>query len=97
MLIYPDHALTEAQARVAKTGHFFTRADLDEAIMVGAVERLRPKMMTVATIIAGLMPILWAHGTGSEVMSRIAVPMIGGMVSSTNYGASGHSGGLCFG
>ena len=51
--------------------------------MVGAVERVRPKMMTVVAIMAGLMPILWAHGTGSEVMSRIAVPMIGGMVSST--------------
>ena len=59
------------------------RADLDAAIMVGAVERVRPKMMTVVAIMAGLMPILWAHGTGSEVMSRIAVPMIGGMVSST--------------
>jgi len=44
---------------------------------------VRPKMMTVVAIMAGLMPILWAHGTGSEVMSRIAVPMIGGMVSST--------------
>jgi Cu(I)/Ag(I) efflux system membrane protein CusA/SilA len=83
MLIYLDHALTEARAKVAQAGRPFTRADLDTAITVGAVERLRPKMMTVATIIAGLMPILWAHGTGSEVMSRIAVPMIGGMVSST--------------
>jgi copper/silver efflux system protein len=51
--------------------------------MVGAVERVRPKMMTVVAIMAGLMPILWAHGTGSEVMQRIAVPMIGGIVSST--------------
>lgn len=83
MLIYLDHALTEARAKVAQAGRPFTRDDLDTAITVGAVERLRPKMMTVATIIAGLMPILWAHGTGSEVMSRIAVPMIGGMVSST--------------
>lgn len=83
MLIYLDHALTEARAKVAKAGRDFTRNDLDTAVTVGAVERLRPKLMTVATIIAGLMPILWAQGTGSEVMSRIAVPMIGGMVSST--------------
>ena len=51
--------------------------------MLGAVERIRPKMMTVAAIMAGLLPILWSTGTGSEVMQRIAVPMIGGMVSST--------------
>jgi len=51
--------------------------------MHGAVERVRPKMMTVVAIMAGLLPIMWSHGTGSEVMQRIAVPMIGGMVSST--------------
>ena len=51
--------------------------------MAGAVERVRPKMMTVTAIIAGLLPILWNHGTGSELMQRVAVPMIGGMVSST--------------
>ena len=51
--------------------------------MEGAVERVRPKMMTVAAIMAGLLPIMWARGAGSEVMQRIAVPMIGGMVSST--------------
>ena len=51
--------------------------------MLGAVERVRPKMMTVIAIIAGLVPILWSTGAGSEVMQRIAVPMIGGMVSST--------------
>ena len=51
--------------------------------MSGAVERVRPKMMTVAAIMAGLLPIMWSHGTGAEVMQRIAVPMIGGMVSST--------------
>ena len=51
--------------------------------MLGAVERVRPKMMTVTAIMAGLVPILWSTGTGSEVMRRIAVPMIGGMVSST--------------
>ena len=51
--------------------------------MMGAVERVRPKMMTVVAIMAGLLPILWSTGTGSEVMQRIAVPMIGGMISST--------------
>ena len=57
--------------------------DLYTAVMEGAVERVRPKMMTVVAIMAGLLPIPWSHGTGSEVMRRIAVPMIGGMVSST--------------
>ena len=51
--------------------------------MSGAVDRVRPKMMTVVAIMAGLIPILWSTGVGSEVMQRIAVPMIGGMVSST--------------
>jgi Cu(I)/Ag(I) efflux system membrane protein CusA/SilA len=83
MLIYLDHALTERRAEAARAGRTFTTADLNAAIMIGAVERVRPKMMTVVAIMAGLMPILWATGTGSEVMSRIAVPMIGGMVSST--------------
>ena len=60
-----------------------TRADLYEAIMEGAVERVRPKMMTVVAIMAGLLPIMWSTGAGSEIMQRIAVPMIGGMISST--------------
>ena len=51
--------------------------------MLGAVERVRPKMMTVIAIMAALLPIMWSTGTGSEVMQRIAVPMIGGMISST--------------
>jgi Cu(I)/Ag(I) efflux system membrane protein CusA/SilA len=83
MLIYLDHALVELQERRAQQGRAFTRADLQEAIMLGAVERVRPKIMTVVAIMAGLMPILWNTGTGSEVMQRIAVPMIGGMISST--------------
>ncbi|GAU86419.1 efflux RND transporter permease subunit [Bosea sp. BIWAKO-01] len=83
MLIYLDHALKAVQARCAREGRAFTRADLQEAIMQGAVERVRPKVMTVIAITAGLLPILWNTGTGSEVMQRIAVPMIGGMVSST--------------
>jgi copper/silver efflux system protein len=83
MLIYLDHAWDEVRAEVAAAGRVPTRADLYRAIMVGAVERVRPKMMTVVAIMAGLVPILWSTGAGSEVMQRIAVPMIGGMVSST--------------
>ena len=60
-----------------------TAQDLRDVIMEGAVQRVRPKMMTVAAIMAGLLPIMWSHGAGAEVMQRIAVPMIGGMVSST--------------
>ncbi|HEV8540028.1 MAG TPA: efflux RND transporter permease subunit, partial [Nitrospiraceae bacterium] len=59
------------------------RQDLYEAIMDGAVQRVRPKMMTVAAIIGGLLPIMWTTGTGADVMKRIAAPMIGGMVTST--------------
>jgi Cu(I)/Ag(I) efflux system membrane protein CusA/SilA len=83
MLIYLDHALAEVKAERAAQGRTFTRADLQTAIMRGAVERVRPKMMTVIAIMAGLLPIMWSTGTGSEVMQRIAVPMIGGMISST--------------
>jgi copper/silver efflux system protein len=83
MLIYLDHALRELKEKCTAEGRSFTRSDLQDAIMQGAVERVRPKMMTVAAITAGLLPIMWSTGTGSEVMQRIAVPMIGGMVSST--------------
>jgi len=83
MLIYLEHALAEARAARAAEGQSFTRADLHAAIQVGAVDRVRPKMMTVVAIMAGLLPIMWSTGTGSEVMQRIAVPMIGGMISST--------------
>ncbi|HBR45354.1 MAG TPA: CusA/CzcA family heavy metal efflux RND transporter, partial [Afipia sp.] len=83
MLIYLDHAMKEIHTQRQGEGKPFTRADLNEAIMLGAVERVRPKMMTVVAIMAGLIPILWSTGTGSEVMQRIAVPMIGGMISST--------------
>ncbi len=83
MLIYLDHAWEDQKRKALAEGRAATRADLTAAIMEGAVERVRPKMMTVIAIMAGLVPILWSHGTGSEVMQRIAVPMIGGMVSST--------------
>jgi copper/silver efflux system protein len=83
MLIYLEHAAREGRARCATQGRPYLRRDLDDAIMVGAVERVRPKMMTVLAIMAGLLPIMWSTGTGSEIMQRIAVPMIGGMISST--------------
>jgi Cu(I)/Ag(I) efflux system membrane protein CusA/SilA len=83
MLIYLDHAWEELKARRRAEGQAPGLADLYEAIMEGAVERVRPKMMTVVAIMAGLLPIMWGSGTGSEVMSRIAAPMVGGMISST--------------
>ena len=83
MLIYLEHAWEEQKRKALGEDRAVTRTDLAAAIMDGAVERVRPKMMTVIAIMAGLVPILWSHGTGSEVMQRIAVPMIGGMVSST--------------
>ena len=83
MLIYLDHAWTAVQAKCATEGRRPQAADLYAAIMEGAVERVRPKMMTVTAIMAGLLPILWGTGTGAEVMSRIAAPMVGGMISST--------------
>ncbi len=83
MLIYLNHALSEIKIRRDMEGRALTRGDLYAAIMEGAVERVRPKMMTVVAIMAGLVPIMWSTGTGSEIMQRIAVPMIGGMSSST--------------
>jgi Cu(I)/Ag(I) efflux system membrane protein CusA/SilA len=83
MLIYLNHALAEVRQRRAAEGRTLMRNDLRDAIMEGAVERVRPKMMTVVAIMAGLLPIMWSTGTGSEIMQRIAVPMIGGMISST--------------
>jgi Cu(I)/Ag(I) efflux system membrane protein CusA/SilA len=83
MLIYLDHAWQAIRAQRLAEGSEPTVADLYEAIMEGAVERVRPKMMTVVAIMAGLLPIMWSSGTGSEVMSRIAAPMVGGMISST--------------
>jgi Cu(I)/Ag(I) efflux system membrane protein CusA/SilA len=80
MLIYLDHAW---KARLAGGGGRPTAGELHAAIMDGAVERVRPKIMTVVAIMAGLVPILWSSGTGASVMKRIAAPMVGGMVSST--------------
>jgi copper/silver efflux system protein len=83
MLIYLDQAWQEIRLRRTAEGAPATLADLYEAVMAGAVERVRPKMMTVVAIMAGLLPIMWSTGAGSEVMRRIAAPMVGGMISST--------------
>ncbi|HNC19878.1 MAG: efflux RND transporter permease subunit [Candidatus Accumulibacter phosphatis] len=83
MLIYLDHAWEAVKAKCREAGRTANVDDLYAAVMEGAVERVRPKMMTVVAIMAGLLPIMWGTGTGSEVMSRIAAPMVGGMISST--------------
>ncbi len=78
MLLYLDLAFND---RVAK-GKMRTMSDLKEAIEYGAVKRLRPKVMTVAVMFMGLVPIMWSQGAGSDVMRRIAAPMIGGIFTS---------------
>ncbi|WP_153109815.1 efflux RND transporter permease subunit [Propionivibrio limicola] len=83
MLIYLDQAWEEIKAKRRAAGQEPTASDLYAAVMEGAVERVRPKMMTVVSTMAGLLPIMWVAGTGSEVMRRIGAPMVGGMVSST--------------
>lgn len=83
MLIYLDHALEKVKEKRAAEGKRLDSSDLYDAIREGAVERVRPKIMTVVAIMAGLLPIMFGTGTGSEVMRRIAAPMVGGMVSST--------------
>src|SRR4029077_15213348 len=77
MLIYLRQAWDEKLA----SGHAESVATLYEAIREGAVLRVGPKAMNVCVIVAGLLPIMWSHGTGSEVMQRIAAPMIGGMIT----------------
>jgi len=77
MLLY----LKQALLRREDEGMVLTPEVLDDAIREGAVLRVRPKAMTVAVILGGLLPILWGSGTGSEVMSRIAAPMVGGMIT----------------
>jgi len=83
MLIYLDQAFTAVTATRQSEGKSVTIADLYGAVMQGAALRVRPLMMTVFAIIAGLLPIMWGTGTGSEVMRRIAAPMVGGMISAT--------------
>jgi Putative silver efflux pump len=79
MIIFLD----EAYDRWEREGRLRSLADLREAIIEGAVQRVRPKMMTASAILFGLLPIMWSHGAGADVMKRIAAPMIGGMVTST--------------
>ncbi len=79
MIVYLD----EVYERRLKEGKMTTAKDLYDAIVEGAVMRVRPKMMTVTAIMAGLLPIMWSHGTGADLMKRIAAPMVGGMVTST--------------
>ena len=79
MLLYLDLAYEKWK----KEGLLKTKKDLQNAIMFGAVKRIRPKIMTVSVILAGLIPIMFSHGTGADVMKRIAAPMVGGIVSST--------------
>lgn len=79
-VFYLDHAY---DALLKEKGRNFGISDVYKSVIIGSVERVRPKMMTVMAIIAGLLPILWGHGAGSQVMKRIAAPMVGGMISST--------------
>jgi Cu(I)/Ag(I) efflux system membrane protein CusA/SilA len=83
MLVYIQNAWRDTLERLSAEGRAPTLADVRAAVVHGAVERVRPKMMTVVTTIAALAPIMWSTGTGSEVMRRIAAPMVGGMISST--------------
>ena len=78
MLLYLDLAYEERRL----AGRMNSAADLREAIVHGAVQRIRPKVMTVATMFVGLAPIMWSAGTGADVMKRIAAPMIGGIFTS---------------
>jgi len=83
MLVYLNQAIRQHMATAESEGRSLTANDVKEAVIDGAVLRVRPIMMTVAAIIAGLLPIMLGGGTGSEVMRRIAAPMVGGMVSAT--------------
>ncbi|HYQ71439.1 MAG TPA: efflux RND transporter permease subunit, partial [Gammaproteobacteria bacterium] len=83
MLVYLNQALQRQQAAADSGGRQITQADIRSAVVDGALLRVRPVMMTVAAIIVGLLPIMLGGGTGSEVMRRIAAPMVGGMISAT--------------
>ena len=78
MLLYLD----QAYDKFRREGRMTSRHDLHEAVEEGAVKRIRPKMMTVMAILLGLLPIMWSHGAGADVMKRIAAPMVGGVVTS---------------
>jgi Cu(I)/Ag(I) efflux system membrane protein CusA/SilA len=79
MLLYLDLAYRQWR----QAGRLKSLADLEEAVLHGAVQRVRPKLMTISVILAGLIPIMWSHGTGADLMKRIAAPMVGGVITST--------------
>jgi Cu(I)/Ag(I) efflux system membrane protein CusA/SilA len=81
LLIYLDQAWNHNLASNQQVGDPPTRENLDAAVQFGAVERLRPKMMTVTAITLSLVPILWNQETGSDVLKRIAAPMVGGLIT----------------
>ncbi|HSF77491.1 MAG TPA: CusA/CzcA family heavy metal efflux RND transporter, partial [Steroidobacteraceae bacterium] len=83
MLLYLNQAWQRHEALAAGERRAVTESDVRSSIVEGALLRLRPKLMTVLTIMVGLLPIMWGSGTGSEVMRRIAAPMVGGMISAT--------------
>jgi Cu(I)/Ag(I) efflux system membrane protein CusA/SilA len=83
MLLYLNQAWQRYQDVAAGAGRPVNETDVRDSIIEGALLRLRPKLMTVLTIMVGLLPIMWGSGTGSEVMRRIAAPMVGGMISAT--------------
>ncbi|HEX9146421.1 MAG TPA: efflux RND transporter permease subunit, partial [Candidatus Binatia bacterium] len=78
MLLYLEHAYEKWRGE----GRMRNLRDLQEAIIEGAVKRIRPKVMTIMAILMGLLPIMWSHGAGADVMKRIAAPMIGGVITS---------------
>jgi copper/silver efflux system protein len=79
MLLY----LNLAYQQWRQEGRLKSLADLEEAVLHGAVQRVRPKLMTISVILAGLIPIMWSHGAGADLMKRIAAPMVGGVLTST--------------
>ena len=83
MLVYLNLAIKQTAATAESEGRAMTLHDIQRAVIDGAVLRVRPILMTVASTITGLLPIMFGSGTGSEVMRRIAAPMVGGMVSAT--------------
>ena len=79
MLLYLDLAYNKLEGR--RENH--SLRDIEDSVMEGAVKRIRPKIMTVSVILAGLVPIMFSTGTGADVMKRIAAPMVGGVITST--------------
>jgi len=83
MLLYLNLAWEKRKKTAVEAQRSLTSLDVEQVVFEGALLRVRPKVMTVATIFAGLIPIMYGHGTGSEIMQRIAAPMVGGMATAT--------------